>query len=200
MSLLRRLSTRRYPHLLLSAGVCSYRSINPSATVAAVDRRDRQTDRRTDARPLQGLCSAYYDDAQLFAYGYADILATDFMLLGSSFCWFTAHRFNQYNVEGRRHGPRRAILSNIPRGRLFARNLLDDLSCVPRMIFTGSDGWTNRAGFWYGCNFRHPTLCCKKIRVSAKIRALPSGTLSYRLVGTLKISPRQIDRRNLISL
>jgi len=137
MSLLRRLSTRRYPHLLLSAGVCSYRSINPSATVAAVDRRDRQTDRRTDARQLQRLCSAYYDDAQLFAYGYADILATDFMLLGSSFCWFTAHRFNQYNVEGRRHGPRRAILSNIPRGRLFARNLWDDLSCDPRMIFTG---------------------------------------------------------------
>jgi len=51
MSLLRRLSTRRYPHLLLIAGVCSYRSINPSATVAAVDRRDRQTDRQTDGRP-----------------------------------------------------------------------------------------------------------------------------------------------------
>jgi len=35
---------------------------NPPASVAAVDRWDRHTDRRTDARPLRRLCSAYFAD------------------------------------------------------------------------------------------------------------------------------------------
>jgi len=68
VSLLRRLSTWRCPHSLLSAGAC-YRSISPArgrsaanpphAAAAAVDRWDRQTDRRTDARPFHRPCSAY---------------------------------------------------------------------------------------------------------------------------------------------
>ena len=49
--------------MLLSVGAF-YRSISPaanlSAAVAAVDRRDRQTDERTDDRPFHRPCSAYY--------------------------------------------------------------------------------------------------------------------------------------------
>ena len=80
-SVLSRFSTRRYPHLLLSAGAYSrYRSIagarrpqiwidvlcprrfsaaNPPHVAAAVDRQDGKTDGRTDTRPLHRPCSAY---------------------------------------------------------------------------------------------------------------------------------------------
>jgi len=60
LSLLRRLTTWRYPHLLPSAGICSTATAcvdryllpagrsakNPPHVAAAVDRGDRQTDRR----------------------------------------------------------------------------------------------------------------------------------------------------------
>ena len=66
LSLLRRLSTRRCPRvlvgaaptarpapLLLSAGACYLLpAANPPAAVAVVDRWDRQTDRQTDTRPF----------------------------------------------------------------------------------------------------------------------------------------------------
>jgi len=72
LGLLLRLSTWRYPHLLLSAGApaavdrylqpAGRSAANPPAAVVAVNRRDRQTngpkDRRTDARPLHRPSSA----------------------------------------------------------------------------------------------------------------------------------------------
>jgi len=69
------LNMTRYMHLLLSSGACSMAPVaidqyllrtpalstaNPPAAVAAVDRWDRHTDGRTDARPLHKPCSAYY--------------------------------------------------------------------------------------------------------------------------------------------
>ena len=56
--ILRRLSTQRYPHLLLSAGACSYRSMsaaNPPAAVAGVDRWEGRTPDRYILSPC--LCS-----------------------------------------------------------------------------------------------------------------------------------------------
>jgi len=69
LSLLRRLSTGRYLHLLLSAGACSTApaavsryllpagrsAANPPATVAAVDRWDRQTDGQTPDRYIDSV-------------------------------------------------------------------------------------------------------------------------------------------------
>jgi len=71
LNLLPRLLARRYPHLLLSAGACSsasaaplrlsidiscprgaQHSANQPVAVAAVFRRDRHADRRTDGRTL----------------------------------------------------------------------------------------------------------------------------------------------------
>ena len=71
LCLVLRLSTRRYPHLLLSADACSTapapvdRYLLPQGAqqqtlVAAVDRWNRQTDGRTDARSLHRPCTAYY--------------------------------------------------------------------------------------------------------------------------------------------
>jgi len=41
------------------------------------------------------------------------------------------------------------------------------------------DGWTDRAVFLEcGLLSTYPTLCCKEIHMSAKIRVLPSGSLS----------------------
>ena len=65
LSLLRRLSTRHYPRLLMSSGACSTApaarqqlsidisparrsAANPQAAIAAVDRWDKQTDIQTD--------------------------------------------------------------------------------------------------------------------------------------------------------
>jgi len=76
-SLLRRLSTRHCPHLLLSAGACctahlqlvrgagarGYRSISANRALSsklAVDRWYRQTDGQTDTRPFHRPCSADY--------------------------------------------------------------------------------------------------------------------------------------------
>jgi len=79
LSLLRRLLTWRYPRLLLSAvahsttltAIKQYSlragpsAANPPAAVAAVDRRDRQTDTdgRTDARSLHRPCCAYNESS-----------------------------------------------------------------------------------------------------------------------------------------
>jgi len=83
LSLVPRLSTRRCPHLLLSAcaafrslsiDICCPRSAaNPPHTAAAVDRRDG----RTDTRPLHRPCSAYRaesarSDTQFRRYARAD--------------------------------------------------------------------------------------------------------------------------------
>jgi len=45
---------------------------------------------------------------------------------------------------------------------------------------------------------RLTTLCCKRIRVSQKLRVLPSGTL-YQILD-LEMSPRHIDRRKCCQL
>jgi len=76
LSLLRRFLTWRYPHLLLSAGAPAARrrsalaaidrcllptgrsAAEPPAAVAVIDRWDRQTDGRTDSRPLHRPWSA----------------------------------------------------------------------------------------------------------------------------------------------
>ena len=63
-----RLSTRRYPHLLLSAGACSYQSISPAPAEGAQQQTSCTPlllsigglDIRTDTRPLHRPCSAYY--------------------------------------------------------------------------------------------------------------------------------------------
>jgi len=66
LSLLRRLSTGRYPHLLLSAGACSTApaainrylvptgcsAANPLAAVAAVDRWNRRADGLTTVKQI----------------------------------------------------------------------------------------------------------------------------------------------------
>jgi len=40
------------------------------------------------------------------------------------------------------------------------------------------NGWTNRAGFWTGAFFHPAYTVLQEIRLSPKIRAFPSGTLS----------------------
>jgi len=76
LSLVRRLSTWRYPHLLSTCACniaraaitrCRHRrsAENPPVAVAAVDRWDRRTDVRTDARPSHRPWSAYYGAASI---------------------------------------------------------------------------------------------------------------------------------------
>jgi len=52
--------------------------------------------------------------------------------------------------------------------------------CHKPVLYRNS--WTNRAGFGIRLPLTYPTLCCKKIWISPKIRVLPlCGTLSQTL-------------------
>ena len=62
-------------------------------------------------------------------------------------------------------------------------------SVCHKLVLRRND-WTNRASLGMNASFHVSTPCCKEIRVSPKVTALPSQTLSW----ILKISPQQVDR------
>jgi len=85
---------------------------------------------------------------------------------------------------------------------VFMSVCLADCLCVFQKSEFCRNAWTVLAGFGMEVgDLRHTSTChiIKKIRVPPKIRLVPSGTLSQTTDFATQISPRHIDRRNVLS-